>query len=105
MSDTKTLTLTLRNIDTYEGIDPRTVEERYSNYLTKGWLSTTQAWSWDGGDAIVVMANDHWGQLTGLFVVRRGSRIHVIEAASGGIQGVLRSLGVAQNFTTASVFN
>lgn len=92
----KTLTLTLRNIETYEGIDKRTVEERYSNWLTKNWFPTTQAWSWKGGDAIVVMAQDYWGQSTGLFVVRQGDKVSVHEAAYGGIQGMLKTLGIAE---------
>ena len=92
----KTLSLKLRNINTYEGIDPRTVEARYSHWLTKDWFPTTQAWSWKGGDAIVVMANDYYGRPTGRFVVRRGDKIEVHEAESGGISGVLKMLGVAE---------
>jgi hypothetical protein len=97
----KTLKLHLRNIDTYKGIDKRTVEARYTHWLTKNWLSTTQAWSWKGGDAIVVMADDSWGRLTGLFVVRQGDKIEVHEAEYGGIQGALKTLGIAENTTVA----
>lgn len=97
----KTLSLKLRNIDTYKGIDKRTVETRYSHWLTKDWLSTTQAWSWKGGDAIVVMASDYYGRPVGRFVVRLGDKIQVHEAEFGGISGVLKMLGVAETTRVA----
>jgi len=99
----KTLKLHLRNIDTYKGISKKTVAARWSHWLTKDWLTTTQAWSWKGGDAIVVLGNDYWGRTTGRFVIRQGTKIEVHEFEYGGIQGALKTLGIAEKTTVATI--
>jgi len=63
---------------------------RWNDYRVCNSLSTTQVWKWHGGDAIVVVANDHYGRLTGYSVVRMGKKVQVFE---GAIKPVLEALG------------
>ncbi len=54
---------------------------RRTDWRTAPWYSTTQVWSWDGGDAIVVMTG-RLGNAKAVVVLRVGDKVHVVEDAS-----------------------
>lgn len=62
-------------------VDPRTIAVRLNDDRVAPWLSTTQAWTFDGGDAIVVVTGALPAVRT-FVVVRRGSEVRVLEASS-----------------------
>lgn len=54
---------------------------RNTDYRTAPWYSTTQVWSWEGGDAIVVVVGDIRNSYA-VVVLRIGDKVHVVEQAS-----------------------
>ena len=57
-----------------------TQEARWTSHQTAMWISTTQVWSWDGGDAIVV-ATGHLPYATTHVVIRIGDKVTVMEGS------------------------
>lgn len=77
------------------GNDEKKVHEitraaRWMDLRTCNSLSTTQAWKFRGGDALVVVVNAPYGGITGYSIVRIGKKVQVIE---GAIKPVLEALG------------
>jgi len=72
-----------------------TQDLRYSDDRVKYSLTVTQVWTWKGGDAIVVLVKNPYGNLPlGHTVIRVGKKVQVIEAP---LVGALRQVGI-QNF-------
>ena len=70
---------TLRN----HGIDESKASKetqlvRRTDYRLMFWISTTQVWSWDGGDAIVVVVGEA-RESHSVVVLRIGDKVHVVE--------------------------
>jgi len=89
MSDT--LPTLLINLVPEDKIDPRTWEAKFSHPVTRLWFSTTQMWAWEGGDALVVLTNNHYGEPECWIVLRMGDRFEVFAAPS--IAAGLRAFG------------
>jgi hypothetical protein len=58
-----------------------TLDLRYSDYRTQYELTVTQTWTWKGGDAIVLLVKNPYGNLPRpCTVIRVGKKVQVIEA-------------------------
>lgn len=68
-------------------VDQRTQYRRWSDPLTCGWLSTSQAWAFEGGDALVVVG-ELGGQVTGFTVLRLADKVSVFV---GSLHAALRA--------------
>ena len=68
-----------------------TLNARWEDLRTSRWLTTTQVWSWEGGDAIVVVTNDYYGRPTNYVVLRVGNEIHFVEGV--GVAKAMASFG------------
>lgn len=75
-----------------EAVDERTQQLRYSHPSCCSWFPTTQAWSWDGGDALVVITGRGRG-VQCYVVLRFENELHVV--AAGGVCQALRVFGFA----------
>ncbi len=53
---------------------------RWTDIRTCNWISTTQVWSFDGGDAIVVVTGT-CPNTSAFTVLRIGEKVHVVEAS------------------------
>lgn len=85
-------TLEIRNT-TPEKIDLRTITARYDHLVMGRWIGWTQAWTWEGGDAIVVTCGNLGGRVESWAAVRLGSKIVCWDISSGGIRGFLAAHG------------
>jgi hypothetical protein len=74
-----------------EQVDPRTSRVRYSHPDVCHWFPTTQAWTWDGGDALVVVTG-HCPYTQCYVVLRIGDEVHVVPA--GGLDSAARAFGL-----------
>jgi len=72
-------------------VDKRTFAMRYGHYDTACWLSTTQVWSWKGGDAIVVMTGSI-GAAQAYVVIRQGDKVQVLPA--DGLSRAMEAVGL-----------
>lgn len=72
-----------------------TLALRFSDYRVRTSLTTTQVWTWKGGDAIIVLAADPYSRLPkGYTVLRIGKKVEVYE---GPLAHALRTAGI-ENF-------
>lgn len=62
-------------------VDTSTLAVRLSDGRVAPWYSTTQAWAFDGGDAIVVVTG-YLPDVRTYVVLRRGGEVRVLEARS-----------------------
>lgn len=69
----------------------KTQEVRRTHQFTAQWISTTQVWSWKGGDAIVVMTNT-FGRPNSVVVLRIGDKVHVVTDAS--VNSAMKAYGL-----------
>lgn len=67
---------------------------RRTHYLTCGWYSTTQVWSWDGGDAIVVMTGK-LDRAEAVVIIRIGDQVHAVRDAS--VSSAMDAFGLESN--------
>jgi hypothetical protein len=67
-----------------------TFEARWSDPRTSPWYSTTQVWSWEGGDAIVVVTG-HFPRATNYVVLRVGNQVHFVEGV--GVAKAMAAFG------------
>ena len=74
-----------------EAVDPRTAQVRYSHPAVAHWFPTTQAWAWDGGDALVVITG-HGHYVQCYVILRIGDEVHVVPA--GGLDSACRAYGL-----------
>lgn len=58
------------------------LEARWQDPRTSRWLTTTQVWSWKGGEAIVIVTHDDYGRPGSYVVMRLGKNIHFVENSS-----------------------
>lgn len=73
---------------------PRTNEFRLADQRLQYLPTVTQVWTWDGGDAIVVMGGRAWdGTVPCYVVVRLGDNIRIVEAQS--VNKALNFLGIS----------
>ena len=73
-------------------VDERTQKLRYSHPDTCSWYPTTQAWAWEGGDALVVVTGSSFRCYSQCYIVMRlGDELHVVPA--GGVAPALRAFG------------
>ena len=80
----------------HHGINESKVNEatraaRRTDLRTADWISTTQVWSWDGGDAIVVVTG-HLPNVVTCVVIRIGREINFVERA--GLKGAMSAFGL-----------
>lgn len=74
-------------------VSPQTIAARWDHPVTSQWLSATQFWAWDGGDAIVVVTG-HIPYVSCWVVIRIGVKIRTVEA-----KGLKQAMGeVGLNF-------
>jgi hypothetical protein len=76
----------------HHGVDESRVHEdtqhlRWSDPRTSSWVSTTQVWSWDNGDAIVVIVGN-----TPFVVIRNGDKVQILPADS--VNAAMASVGL-----------
>jgi len=71
-------------------VSPLTLNARWDDLRTCTWLSTTQVWSWDGGDAIVVVTG-HCPNATNYVVLRVGNKVHFVEGV--GVAKAMSAFG------------
>lgn len=81
----------------YLGCDERnahvsTQQERWRNPTTGASLTTTQVWTWSGGDAIVVVCNTLRQRNSSAVVIRVGKKITVISDAS--LNSAMQAVGL-----------
>lgn len=69
----------------------RTREVRYTDARVAGWLSTTQVWTWHGGDAIVVVTG-RLPRTQTYIVLRLKDKVHVVEGV--GLNAALQAHGL-----------
>lgn len=67
--------------DNIDVVNKATLDLRYSDYRTQYELTVTQTWTWKGGDAIVLLVKNPYGNLPRpCTVIRVGKKVQVIEA-------------------------
>ena len=91
--------MTLKKPLIHHGIDESKVaeltkNERWIDPRTSHWSSTTQVWSWEGGDAIVVLTGCI-GEAMNYVVMRLGDKVHLV--AGTGLAGAMRAFGIDLN--------
>jgi len=85
-------TLAIRNT-TPEHVDVRTITARHEHLVMGQWLGWTQAWAWEGGDAIVVTCGNV-GYSSSWAAVRMGNKIVCWDVTHGGICGFFAAHGI-----------
>jgi hypothetical protein len=80
-------------------IDKRTQAIRYEHPIIRHWV-TTQCWTWDGGDAMVVMVGAG-AESTVYVAIRVGDEVQVVRAE--GVNQAMRAVGLdPSTFTTTN---
>jgi hypothetical protein len=84
----RTKQVTLHGTDTTK-VAQITFNERWQHERTRTQLATTQVWTWDDGDAIVVVTNEY-----PIVVIRVGGVVSVVYGCCGGLQDAMRFVGL-----------
>lgn len=71
-------------------VDARTTEVRYNHPNTRNKFPTTQAWSWEGGDALVSLVNNWYGGTDAYTTLRLGNEVHSVR---GSVRSALEAFG------------
>ena len=74
-----------------DNVDPRTSFARYTDPSVAHWFPTTQAWAWEGGDALVVVTGHH-PYVQCYVILRIGDEVHVVPAS--GFDSAARAYGL-----------
>jgi hypothetical protein len=80
----------------HHGVDESKANEatrtaRWNDLRTSNWLSTTQVWSWDDGDAIVVITG-YLPSVHSYVVIRIGQEVNFVEGV--GLKSAMSAFGL-----------